>query len=102
MDEQTKTLLLAFNEQIELLRKERNDMMIGIGCVLIDLHRHLIEKGTQTEKDVLDRLRMQKSFLDSNVPEKAGSQFVSWLLSNFENGKLDPSLLFRLQQSGEA
>lgn len=102
MTEQERALLLDLAQQSFELTSNRNDILVGTVAALLDIHRLLSEHGVQTNNDAIQRLTVQKDWLDSNVAGQVGAQFLGFLIATLSTGKLDAAQWIRVPPAGTA
>lgn len=102
MDTNERALLLEVAKNTVQLFRDRDDMVVAVTAVLLDLYRIQFQNGAQTKADVLSRLQVQRDFLKNNEPQKRGVLFLSSLIETLQDDKLDAAKLLRLHPEGHA
>jgi hypothetical protein len=100
MDQKLVEGVALVAESVVGLVNDRDDMVVGITAVLLDIYRTSIERGEQTEQDVLSRLSVQRDEL-----QKAGGlgvKYLDALIAALRDGKLDAAKLIRQPAAGTA
>lgn len=101
MTDNERELLLTLGQEVERLFRERDDMIVGITAVLLDLYRVLFKAGADSKEAALSRLRAQHEQLAGLFPEQLGAMLQA-VIASLEEDKLDAARLLRDPAAGSA
>ena len=103
--DEMKMLILAVTEldnQVEQLRQDRNDLLVGATSAFLDIHRLLVGKGLDTKSDAIARLETQRDWLKLYAPKTAGATMLDFLIASLASDKLDAAGWMREPTMGNA
>jgi hypothetical protein len=98
MTENEHALLLETARRVVQLFDDRNDLVVGVTAVLLDLYRDEFAAGRQTKEAVIQRLQVQAEALKGLL----GDRYLLALIQTLKEGKLDAAGLLRLHPLGTA
>ena len=101
MTNEERELLVQTARTVSELEKDRNDLLIGVAAVLLDLYRASFDSGSDTKPAALTRLRLQHQQLAQATPP-VDCLSLKWLIDSLEDEKLDAAKLFRMRPAGSA
>jgi hypothetical protein len=87
-----RQLLSATAQQVRQLFSERDDLLIGITAVILDLYQTAYTAGADRKRAAVARLRTQHAHLRETVPD-TGGVFLQRLIDALEARKLDATRL---------
>ena len=100
MTEDERGLLRAMAAEMVRFQNERNDMIVAITAILLDLYRSGFTAGHQTKIDVVTRLQAQLS--DLEVKGGMGAQMLQSVIQTLESDLLDAAKILREPAAGHA
>jgi hypothetical protein len=99
-NQERQALLHAINSITEL-EKDRDDLLIGVTAVLLDIYRVLFNSAVDVKQDAMTRLHVQHQQLAEAIPPR-DCQSLTWLIESLEEDKLDAARLLRMPIAGSA
>ena len=80
------------------MKRDRDDLVVGVTAALLDLYREEFEAGRQSKETTLRRLTIQANALTA----KAGEKYLRALIQTLKENRLDAENLFRSRPAGSA
>ena len=102
MTDAERQLLLDLAREVQRLFAERNDMIIGITAVILDLYRVQFAAHADTRDAALSRLRLQRDAINEQVHDGSMSRYLEFVIQSLEAGALDAAKLQREPVVGSA
>jgi hypothetical protein len=94
--DEMKMLLLAiaeFGDQVQELRQDRNDLLVGAVAAFLDIHRSLAGKDIDSKNDAIASLEAQRDWLKLYAPKTAGATMLDYLIASLVSDKFDAAEL---------
>jgi hypothetical protein len=102
MAPEERQLLVETAKTVVGLFEDRDDMVVAITAVILDLYRIDFQRGHQTKQEALSRLQMQRGELSVVDPKQRGVKFLDALIETLRSDKLDAATLLREPPAGSA
>jgi hypothetical protein len=93
-------LLLESAKNLVQLFQDRDDIVVGITAVLLDLYRINFREGVDSKQHAIARLKLQRDILEENEPRKMGILFLESLMLTLNANHLDAAKLLRKPVAG--
>ena len=93
MTNEERQLLTMTARHVTQLFSDRDDMVIGVTAVLLDLYRVLFAAGRDSKEGALARLRTQHDEIDRVAPDR--SAYLGSLIKTLEDDQLNAAELAR-------
>ena len=103
--DELKMLLLAiadFGDQVQELRQDRNDLLVGAVAAFVDIHRSLVGNGLGTKNDAIASLETQRDWLKLYAPKTACATMLDYLIASLASDNLDVAKFMREPTMGNA
>ena len=103
--DELKMLLLAiaeFGDQVQELRQDRNDLLVGAVAAFLDIHRSLVGKGPDSKSDAITSLETQRDWLKRYAPKTACATMLDCLIASLASDTLDVAKFMRETTMGSA
>jgi hypothetical protein len=88
-------------KEIVRLTSERNDALVGMAAVILDLYRVQFRNEPDDKDSALLRLAVQKDDLLKRA-NGLGAVCLEWVMENLRNDKLDAASLLTKKPHGQA
>jgi hypothetical protein len=95
-------LLSATGQKVLQLFGDRDDLVVGITAVFLDLYRVMFTAGFDSKNAALSRLKAQYADLEGQIPGGRVSKYLDALIAALEADRLDAAKLLREPVVGSA
>jgi hypothetical protein len=102
MTNDERNLLIQTARSVAQLSSDRDDMVVGVTAILLDLYRVEFESGRQNQSEAIARLQIQRNELNLVEPHRFGVLFLEAVIAALRDGKLDAAKLMRSPPAGTA